>query len=92
VRSSVRRTAVVGPQVLDLKFPLPRNCWWYQGQFCASVVNAETWKPSQPPPPRMYRSKPARWLAVCGRSSRNRTTWYAFTPPLASRFQSVLAV
>lgn len=25
VRSSVRSTAVVGPQVLVLKFPLPRN-------------------------------------------------------------------
>ncbi len=25
VRSSVRSTAVVGPQVFDLKFPLPRN-------------------------------------------------------------------
>ena len=48
VRSSVRRTAVVGPQVLDLKSPLPRNCWWYQGHRCASGVKAETWKTESP--------------------------------------------
>lgn len=74
VLSSVRSTAVVGPQVLVLKFPLPRNALWYQGQDPALVVNAEEWKPIQPPPARMYRSKPVRWVAVLGASSRNRTT------------------
>ena len=53
VWSSTRRTAVVGPQVLDTKSPLPRNWLWYQLQLCASVVKAETWKPIQAPPPRM---------------------------------------
>jgi hypothetical protein len=75
VLSSVRSTAVVGPQVLVRKFPLPRKVLWYQGQEPASVVNAEEWKPIQPPPARMYRSNPDRWAAVFGASSRKRTTW-----------------
>ena len=75
VRSSTFRTAVVGPQVLVLKLPLPRNGLWYHGQVAALVVKAETWKPIQAPPPRMYVSNPVRWAEVCGKSSRNSTTW-----------------
>src|SRR5882757_4735081 len=92
VRSSTFRTSEVGPQVFVAKLPVPRNVLWYHGQADALVVKAATWKPSQAPPPRMYVSNPVRWAAVCGRSSRNSTTWYALTPPLASRSQLLLEV
>ncbi len=53
VRVSTFSIAVVGPQVLLTKFPLPRNVLWYQDHSFASCVNAETWKPKKPPPDSM---------------------------------------
>ena len=49
VRVSTFSVAVVGPQVLLTKFPLPRNVLWYQDHSFAFCVKAETWKPNHAP-------------------------------------------
>src|SRR4051812_32428895 len=64
--SSTRSVSCVGPQVLDRNVPVPRKVLWYQGQSLVSVLNADTWKPTNPPPFCTYDWKAERCAAVCG--------------------------
>src|SRR3954469_11668590 len=59
--SSAFTRAGMDGQLLALNFPPPMNSVNH-GQ--ALLPNPETWKPSQPPPPPMYRSNASRWAAV----------------------------
>ena len=90
--SSIRRVTGVGPQVLETKAPVPRKVLWYHDHVWGSVLKAETWKPIQAPPLSMYCWNALCWLAVCGRSSRNMTTWYCESVAVSTFDQSSVAV
>src|SRR5260221_4881704 len=78
LRSSTRRIADVGLQVLLTYWPDPRKVLWYQSQFAgyAEGVNAKPakWKPIQAPPCSMYALNAARCTGSSGRVSRKITT------------------